>query len=644
MTTVALWDFQEIADSIRPVDAADNLNDLTDDQVTVPALNLPPVVTSEITGRGRQFDGVDEGMIATELVADSVRLTRSMTIRCFLRYRLDNASGTDIGTIVARGENSSAAERLLWGVEIERVSASTATLRARWAEIGGAEATVAGVLFTLDSSKFFELAVIREWVDTTTVNLTYLINGEVIGTEVVAEGDIGEGFGGTVIVGAAHDGATVYDRFVPTDTIIDSLSVENDAMSPEEIRQDFRRITIHQPNGYVVLRGYIPPGKTWSADPDSRVQKWIASEGDGLGYAFSQAEKLREDILPDRAYNEMLVQWEGLTGLAAGPSQSVADRRTAVLSFLRKTLGFPVADIKTALELAFGLDSSDIEIFEFTGLRTDDFSTDDIGSPPSPTWITSQGIGTVAIAAGVCTVTAAISTDGRFPSGAPNRLTGVTGRTSVDSTDGSALITKVELQTWGTATDQIAGHIWKAINGDFVVIGFRHNDGASNRRIFYVESIGGVLGTPVDISGATVASPAYLFTRYNSAAATFTIEFETLRASLDGIGTDQATLLVEPRYAGFGIVGLDDSLLQASDVDFDDAEIWEPNSPRGFIFIAFRDPAFGGTFNLSLAQQQLDKQKPAHTLGVAIDDKQGFTLGPTGVGRLGLDPLFPSGI
>ncbi len=642
--TVALWDFQEIAEAVRPVDQAENLTDLADDLITVPPLNTPAVVVSEISGRGREFDGSDEGMIATETVADSLRLTRNVTVRAFLRLAIDRMSGGEKATIVVRGKNTVAAERLLFGVDIERITATTGRIRARWAEIGGIEATVVGVVFPIDPTKFFELAVIREWIDTTTVNVTYMIDGEVIGTEVVADGDIGEGVGGTLAIGAAYDVFGVYERFLPFTTILDSLSIESDAMSPEEIRQDFRRITVHQPNGYRALRGYLPPGTTYSQEPDSRIQRWVAAEGDGLGFAFAQAEQLREDILPNRAYNEMLEQWESLTGLSPGPSQTVAARRTAVLSFLRKTLGFPVEDIKTGLELAFGLDDTDIEIFEFTGLRTDDFSVDDIGSPPSPIWVTEQGNGTITVAAGACRITAAPGSDLRWAGGSPRRLTGITGQTSEETTDQCVLITKVDIVVLGLLVqDVIVGHIWKAINGDMAVMGYKAT-GAATRRIYYAEWIDGVLSTPVDVSGVDVAEPRYLLTRYNHDAATFTLEWEAVRANLNGVGIDQATLLVNPQWAGFGMVGTDLAIGDTATFDFDDAEIFEPDSPRGFVFIAYRDPALGGTYNLDLAQQQIDKQSPAHSHGAAIDDKDGFTLGPTGTGRLGISPLFPSGI
>ncbi len=642
--TAALWDLQELNTSARPVDATGNSNELTDDAGATPALVLPPVVVSEITGRGRSPKV--EGMIATENVAGSLQLDRDVTVRTFLRYRIDNAGAGERGTIIARGKNTSAAERLLWGVEIQQVSASSGRVRARWAEIGGGEATVVGVVFTIDPTAFFELVVTRAWVDTTTVNVDYFVNGQLIGSEVVVAGDIGEGVNGTLMVGIAGDtvGPGTYERFLPDNTILDSISVESDAMTPEEIRQDYRRITVHQPNGYRALRGYLPPGETYSTDPDSRIQLWLAAEGDGLGFAFAESERLREDTLPDRAYEEALAQWEGLTGLSPTPSQTPAERRTAILSFLRKTLGFPVADIKTGLELAFGLTAAQIDIFEFTGLRTDDFATDDITTPPSKLWITEQGDGTISIAAGVCTVTAAAAADLRWPHGAPRRLTSITGLTSIASTDGVVLITKIDIITLGVlAQDMIGGHIWKAINGDMAIIGYRAT-GAATRRIFYAEVIGGVLSTPVDISGADLADPLFVLTRYNQAAATFTIEWDAVRANLDGVGTDQATLLVEPQYCGFGLVGLDGQTGDVATFTFDDAEVWEPNSPRGFFFLAFRDPGLGGTYNLDLAQEQLDKQSPAHTQGAAIDDTDGFTLGPSGTGKLGTSPLFPSGI
>ena len=95
--------------------------------------------------------------------------------------------------------------------------------------------------------------------------------------------------------------------------------------------------------------------------------------------------------------------------------------------------------------------------------------------------------------------------------------------------------------------------------------------------------------------GSDIAEPGFLLTKYNKSAAAITIEYNVARVDLTGSGVDESTLMVEPRHAGFGMIGLDAAIGDTGTLAFDDFEIWEPNSPRGHIFFAFRDPGLGGT-------------------------------------------------
>ena len=641
MSTAASYALLELNAEVFAVDAVGNVEDLGDDDTSTPPLVIPPVVLS-LTGRGREF-GPDIGLQGQEKTAglDTTRLDRNVTIRAFMTYVVANAINGDRGTVVARGlEDGTATERRLFGLELERVSATSVRIRARWEEIGGTDAVVAGVTF-FPPSGFFHIAIVRRWIDTTTVELDYVLNDELVGSETVTEGDIGDGSGGTLSIGCAGDPASVgdYERFLPQDSVIDQVSIENDAMSVEELRQEFRRITIHQPNGGKIVRAYQPPGDTWNKNPGSRIQRLFAACGDGVGHVIALSERLRDDFLPDRAYGAALTAWEKLLGLAALPADTIQQRRDRVLGFQRRILGYQLDDVKLSLEPLFNLDSADIDIIEYDALRTDDFDVDDITTPPSTIWRTFQGAGTVSIAAGICTCAALAGDAIEYQGGeSPRRETGISAQIGKEA-DGATLITKID-QIATSPTDEHVGHFWRTANGEDAIIFGVANDGAS--KLGYQVITGGVVTTALTFTHTGIPDPLWLLTRYLGGGL-YELSYSAT-GPLSGFVPFVTGIAgpADPKWTGFGIFATDDSLAAGVTVDFDDAKIYEPNGLRAFNWQAFRDPADPGTFDLEAAQAQLEKQKPAHTEACAVDSLLGFELGPSGSGKLGCDPLFPA--
>lgn len=637
MATAALFRLAEVSTEVFAVDAAGNSGDLGDDPSSAPPLLMPATVES-MTGRGRSF-GADIGMQAAEEVADSLRLTRDVTARAFVQYPISEAADGDIGTIVARGVRGSAAERLLFGVEIQRVDSATARLLARWEEVGGAAAPIVGATFIPDPNEFFAIAVARRWLSTTEVELLYVVNDLLIGRETVAAGDIGDGVGGTLTIGCAGDGAGGYERFLPEGTIIDQVAIETDAMCFEEIRQDVRRVTVHQPSGYEILRSYIPPGESWSREPDSAIQRWLASEGDGLGQVLALAAQLREDMLPDRAYGAALEHWEQLLGISPKRQETIENRRLAVIGGLRKILGFAPPDLQNALAPLFGLNAADVEIIEFGAVRSDDFSVDDISAPPSNMWRTFQGVGSVAVAAGACAVSVPAGTPNaqwyRDPTGAGEasyREASVRGELGADP-DGACIVVDVDVTGGAFGEDSLSGLMMRNPAGDAVFFGISEGlGGAMSHTSFSI--VGGVKSLLV--THATLVSGDDRLLLRSLGDGLFEVGTVT-----GGVVTILSSAVAGPtgvRWAGFGVFGLD-AATEPTDAIFNDLQLFEPKSPRGFHFLAFRDPGLGGTYNIRKAQGQLDKQAPAHTIGIADDSLQSFRLGATG--RLGHQMLMP---
>lgn len=646
MATAALFRFDELSSEVYAVDDAEKSEDLGGDTESAPDLVIPDTADS-LTGRGRVF-GPDIGLQGPEVVSDALRLTRDFTVRALMLYEIDAALDGDKGTVAARGRSGSAAERLILGAEIERVDAATLRLRARWQEAGGAEAVLGGATFVPEPGKYFSLAVVRQWLDTGTVQVFYAVNDILIGTETVAAGDIGEGVGGTLTVGCAGDGLGNYERFLPAGSIIDQVSIESDAMSFEEIRQDFRRVFVHQPNGYRILRSYIPPGEAMSREPSSSIQKWIAAEGDALGFVLAQGERLREDFMPDRAYGAALEAWEKLCKLSPKPLETVAERRLAVMAALRKTLGLSPDALKTALEPLLGLASSDIEIFEFGAVRADGFATDDITTPPSKMWRTLPGNGTIAIAAGVCSLAVPAATpncqwykDPTGAGGAPFREVCVS---AVDGGPvdpyGAALVVDVDATVGVDAVDVLCGLFFRNAQGDAIFFGSM--DTGSGYELASFSIVDGVRSA-VTGHAAGGAGVDQIVLRFVSTGL-----FEVASIT-GGVATVYSSAVAGPsslvagdnkgvRWGGICCVSRDVASAQ-QDADFDDFQVFEPETERGLNFLVYRDPALPGTYNVDKAQAQLDKQEPAHTWG-AVSTQRHLILGDGG--RLGVDLLYPT--
>ena len=473
----------------------------------------------------------------------------------------------------------------------------------------------------------------------TDVRVDYLVNEQLLGTETTTAGDIAEGeAGGTLLVGISGDGVGGFENNLPAGTVLDALALDSDAMSPEEIRQEWRRITVHQPTGYRILKSHIPPGEAWSRDPATRVQRWIAAEGDALGFAFSLAERLRDDIFPDRAYREALEAWERITGQATRPGDTVDDRRARVLGFLRKILGFQVDDVKLALEPLFGLLSAQIDIIERFGLRTDSFGTDDVAL--SSLWRSVPAEGTITVASDQCTLALPAGTRGDYPLGAPRREVSLASNPITRVVDGAAMTTFL---VSNPVAGYVAGHLWRGTDNQAVIIGL------SAGEYFLLEYPDDLSTAPTITSLGTPAADlteSHLFTRYNGPNSFSWGYAGTGFGGPLGLGAltiaDVAANLTDPRWGGI-VFAKDDALTTtAESIALKEFQVFEPQSPRGHSWFAFRDPGLGGTYDLDAAKLQIDGQRPAHTYARPLDDLQGALAGSTvAAGLTNGKPAFP---
>jgi hypothetical protein len=169
--------------------------------------------------------------------------------------------------------------------------------------------------------------------------------------------------------------------------------------------------------------------------------------------------------------------------------------------------------------------------------------------------------------------------------------------------------------------------------GNALVFG-TFNDGTDRLGYFTV----GENGVQSAVTNVDTAGPGItLFIRYTTGT---TYEVGKIVAGVTTILATVTTGPSSPKWAGFAALDETKAGSVEADYDFSDAKIFEKNSPRGFYYLAYRNSALSGVYKIDLARKQLEKQGPAHCVGVADNQTAGFLLGVEG--RLGIDALYPS--
>lgn len=368
-----------------PRDAAGNLldlNPLDGDADAAPFLVMPVVVDASL-GRGRLFDPNTNwtGIGARDRVSGSTLLTRDMSIQVVLSWNAtDQQIFGDSGSIISRGVQRTpptVAEYLAYGLQIDVIDAplSRGTLRWLWQDVAGALKLQAGADFVNPSGTFTLLTATRRWVSPTEVLLRYYIGDLMIGEVASADGSIGGGTTGTTQVGTRGVGGSNFRFFAG---IIDEIMVLDRELTREEIEATWLRITQYQPLGYQLMRETHDPGFPLPADPGSDVQMDLRMIGNALGYAAAQAENVRANILPQRAYGSVLEDWETTVRVTPEPLQDVDTRRARELAKIRQRRGSTLPGFGDALEgLLGGGALTDLQFLAFSNEIDTDFTTID---------------------------------------------------------------------------------------------------------------------------------------------------------------------------------------------------------------------------------------------------------------------------
>jgi hypothetical protein len=352
-----------------------------------------------------------------------------------------------------------------------------------------------------------------------------------------------------------------------------------------------------------------------------------------------RAEQVREDWWPDRAYGEQLAWWERLVRARVMPGDTVPTRRARVLGLLRTVLGFNIPDLQTALAPVFGQDAEDVEIVELPAELSDDFDTDDITTPPSSLWRGSAGDGTMSISSSDLSIGCTAGDDVRWltmggrPPHREIALSVLTG----ENADGASLFTEI-ITTVAPNNKTMIGHYWRDAGGNTVFIGM--TDDGANQKLAWFEVIGGVPSALVQLHAPGNAfATAYLLTRFVTGS-TFGWQVATTEAAITGTVAEIETNVENPLWCGLAAVCIENSkgaCEGAFSTDF--ARLFEPNTPRGFTWLAVRDPGDPGSYDLAAAQVQIDKQGPAHAMGVVLTDRRGYLAGESPIEH----PRYPTG-
>jgi hypothetical protein len=611
MSTVMRFPFNE-PEGVLPSDATGNLNDLRAE-----AGITAPTRVSMWTGFGRRFRQADtNALFAGDASELGTMLLRNVTVRALLSLTLTGAAGPQV--ILSRGTNDGAlADRYCYGLELEEQAGNPGFVEVRmfWHDSTGAlKKQPAGVFKHAGDGEEFKLTATRRWEATDRVVCRYYIGDDMIAELVTADGDIAGGTTGKTSIGAKKS-AGVWSSFFNGD--IDELEVLAKELSPEEIREDWKRLTVYQPAGVVMFKGLAPRGIFWTLNDGNDIGKLVKIAGQALGFGMASTEKLRALFLPDRTVLERIGRWEKICGLAPRPNDSLDVRRARVVAYLAREEGLSLPAMRTTFAELLDLEADDVQILEFTNDVRDTFDTLD-----PLRWAVGDA-GTWAIDTGQLKVTALAGVDLRFNPAATMNTCHVR---SVLGQSGGRFIAAIKLASYWTnlPTNTIAGlFLYNRRSNDAVWFGVRNNSGV--RRIGYQILAGNVLGAFVDLA-ASPDVPLWLRVRPRSTAAfgnasSMSFEYSTVGPSAGFVALDVTTNTFATEWCGAAAMCTDAALGANLDVRFDDFLAFALEGVRPFHWYAYRDPGLPGDPDMVGAHLLAHKVKPAHTYASAVTSK-----------------------
>jgi uncharacterized protein YmfQ (DUF2313 family) len=614
--TAALWRFDESQASYLPNDAAGGIAPLG----PVVAGQIPTVVPGQLgngMGFARQF-AAGFGFKGAELVADRLRLRRSLTLEAVLQYTQNGGRQT----IVCRGtKDGTAAQRRLFCLSLIR-SGGVDKVSLEWDRTSGTAAVVGDITFTPPAGWFY-LAVVREWTSTVLATVRAYVGqmvGErpvfaLVGTQTSTEADIEDGAAGETDVGIRWGGAAYDSHYAGP---LDQVRVSSDVRSAEELEHTFRTQFFYPGLAYELVTQALPPGVGYSTDPTSRIQRWLQVLAEGVGIAWGKARELADYYQPDVAWS-LLSRWEQITRLSPRPGDTIQQRRDRVVGFLRRIHGYNRDSIRNAVFELLNTTVANVVVVENSNMFTDPFD----GSTPKPWWTIEANNGTAVVTAGLLALQSQAGDDARWNAtvAVPVRL-----RTTLAADTEAEVIASVQ----PSLTDNGAScglYVYNFVNGNAHLFGIQRDAGSN--KWWHRKIEGGVVTSTL---GAATGAGTTFWLRYKRKAdGNVDLQFRVDGSGFDGPWSTAfaGVATIASQWTGPFVVVDTNPAVSINGGDFLDFRMWCPRSREVFQAYLYRDPLLAPTnYDRVGAQLVVDKMKPAHVNVTVIEALDALTDSP----------------
>lgn len=604
----------EEKDGIYPSDAAGNLEDLAPDGSTT-----MPSSVSCWAGKGRRFVQASEtALVAVDNTNRDTLLVREVSIQAIIAITVAGTTGTQ--TLFQRGNHSSGAEAISFGIELEPIG-DTIELRWFWEDSAGVIHVQSGGAYTHPGDgQFVLITATRRWESTGKVVVRYYAADQLLGEITSSNGDIAGGTTGHTMIGGRHS-AGAWSNFLNAD--LDELRVVDYEMSGDEVRETWRRLYVHQPAGVAMFAGLIPPGSRWYDNPSNNIGRLVKLVGQSLGLGIAKNEALRATWLPDACDLDTAARWERVCGLSPRPRDSLDVRRARIIAYLSRIRGYSLPALQQAFSTVFLQAAADVEILEFSNLIVDPFD-----EMLAERWNYGEVVD-VEYDAGNLLIDTTSGHDLRWD---PTRAQSIvrtpiasSGRNVSLGNHGERFIAQVKLlaDIMTLPVGVIAGlYIQNRVDGATMWLGAKNVAGTV--KIGYQIFEGGVMGAFVTLVTPALSTPYWLRLRPPVGTSIGGITEMLVGYSTTGptSGFIEASLStgVEAEWAGVAVCS-DTVIASSLNVRFDDFILLSYAGDRPFNWYAYRDPALAGTPDIVGAEILALKMRPAHTYAAAITSK-----------------------
>jgi hypothetical protein len=565
-------------------------------------------------------------MTSTDLAGRDTLATRDCTVQWLAG--VDDEPAIVDRPIYSRGKGFAfaASETISMKCGVKRMASPVANHWELWCEWE----TVAGAIQRQASATFIAplaaggtwgqhllFTVTRHWSSPTSVTINYYVNDSHIGTIESDDGDIGGATTGTTIIGGGY--ASVGNRNDVWPGFIDELKVTNFEMSAEEVRATYRRLVEHQPNGVAVTAAMMPPGSGWIADPGSRWGKLVIAAGQGIGYAISKVDELRETWLPNRCGVDVITQWEQLYGAPFGQLDALAVRRARVVGLASRDNGYSPPLVQDLLADSMNVDASNIQILEYSNHFIESFTT----LEPELWW--AEPSAAFSISGGALAMSVAGATNARWNSDTKNSYRCITTLSNCEEAQRFCVI--ASMTAVGATADTVAGIcLFNFRTGEAMYVG-ECFIGERNFGYAYYDPATGIFSNFVELddeSGDYPGPNVWWKVQHNvdddgvTNLGDYTISYSATGPTGPWTDFEVLNVMRECEWVGLGVVGTDSSTSGTASLSCTELRLFEPKGNRPLNWYAY---APGAAADLNLANLIVRRVKPAHTHAAAITSK-----------------------